>query len=395
MSFLIAVKIFADLCLYFGLVGGAAPWFGGTELFLLWPALLCAAGVWLGAMGETRPILRFVGLISPLASLLLAESVLDFVLLAPALIYTVLILVTGRFDLNREQYHDFFFRSLLVAGALSLLVISYPTSDWRTLAFFMALYLLLGFFLLLQLRLTHGGWGSRGLNMLSLVTAIAFGGVLCLAAWLVLHLWAPVWNVVSNILVQILSGIVYAVVFLAKLFPSLGTAGPKEFEMPEMTTGQDPMTEQLENFENPVTDQVLTIIGIVLAVLIAALVIWRMLKTMKKRKAAAQRISSTERIDVPHEKGFSLFSSNRDKVRRSYRKFMQLLLDRGVKLKQSDTTAEIQSSASFLHDPAPAGQLRQLYLTARYDEEAEVTSQQAKEAKELLKTIRKDPELLQ
>lgn len=393
MSFLMGIKVFADLCLYFGIAGGAAPWFGGTELFLLWPALLCAAGVWLAALGEKWPVMRFAGLIPPLASLLLAGRLLDFFLLAPALIYTVLILLTGRFDLNRERYHDFFFRSLLVAGALSLLVISYPTSSWQNLVFFMALYLLLGIFMMRQLRLDQGGWGTRGLNMLSLMATIAFGGVLCLLAWLVLQLCGPVWGVISSILVYILSGIVYAVVFLSKFLPSLGAQGPKEFEMPEMTMGNDPMSKQLKDFENPMTDQVLTIIGIVLAVVIAVLVIWRMLKTTKKRKAVTARMTSSERIDVPRETAPSLFSSNRDKVRRAYRKFMQLLLERGVTLKQSDTTAEIQSSAAFLRDPAPAGELRKLYLTARYDEDAEVTGQQAKEAKDLLKTIRKDPEL--
>ena len=387
MSFLIAVKVFADLCLYFGLVGGAAAWFGGTEMFLLWPALLCAGGVWLGAMDETRPVLRFAGLIPPLASLLLAGSVLDFVLLAPALIYTVIILLLGRFELNREQYQTFFARSLWAAGALGALILTYPTSDWRSLVFFLCLYLLLGFFLLQQLRLTQDGWHSRCLNMLSLAAAIFFGGVLCLVAWLMLHLWDPVWNVVSYILIQI----VYAVIFLSKLLPTLGSLAHQEYDLPTSIT--DVNLERLKGRVNPVTDQLLTIIGIVLAVLIAVLVIWRLLKTTKKRKAVAQRATGTEHIDVPPEKSFSLFSSNRDKVRRSYRKFMQLLLAQGIKLKQADTTAEIRSSASFLQNTDPADQLRDLYLTARYDEEAEVTNQQAKEAKELVKTLRRDPEL--
>ena len=254
--------------------------------------------------------------------------------------------------------------------------------------FFLCLYLLLGFFLLQQLRLTQDGWHSRCLNMLSLVAAITFGGVLCLVVWLVLHLWDPVWNVVSYILIQI----VYAVVFLLKLLPSLGSPAHQEFELPTMVT--DLNREQLKGRVNPVTDQVLTIIGIVLAVLIAVLVIWRLLKTTKKRKAVAQRATSTERIDVPYQVGHGPFSSNRDKVRRSYRKFMKLLLGRGIKLKQANTTAEIRSSASFLQNTDPADQLRDLYLTARYDEEAEVTNQQAKEAKELVKTISRDPELL-
>lgn len=88
MSFLMAVKVLSDLCLYFGVVGGAAPWFGDTELFLLWPALLCAAGVWLAGCGDRWPVLRFLGLLPPLASLLLASSRLEYILLIPALLYT-------------------------------------------------------------------------------------------------------------------------------------------------------------------------------------------------------------------------------------------------------------------------------------------------------------------
>ena len=393
MSFLMGVKIFADLCLYFGILGGAAPWFGGTDLFLLWPALLCAAGVWLAALGEKWPVMRFAGLIPPLASLLLANSLLDYILLAPALIYTILVLLMGRFDMRREAYHEFFFRSLLVAGALSLLVISYPLSDWKTLAMFLALYLLLGVFMMRQLRLDRSDWGVRGLNLLSLLVAIAGGGVLCFAAWGALQLMGPVWDVVSGILVQILSGIVYAIVFVARLFPSLKLRGPEEMKMPNMGGDKDTISEKLQEFENPTTDQILTIIGIVLAVVIAAVVIWRMLRTTKKHKTIAQRLSSSERIDVPRETGSGIFASNREKVRRSYRKFMQLLRDRGAILKPSDTTLEIQSSAHFLQDTTPAHQLRQLYLAARYDEETDVSSQQVRDAKELVKTIRKDPEM--
>lgn len=392
MHFLMAVKVLSDLCLYFGIVGGAAPWFGGTELFLLWPTLLCAGGVWLAGCGDRWPVLRFAGLLPPLTSLLLAHSTLEYILLAPALLYTCLLLLTGRLELEREQYHDFFFRSAIVAGSLSLVVISYSLSDWRTLLLFLSLYLLLGVFLMRQLRLDQSGWGVKGLNLLSLLGTLVLGGVLCGAVWLVWQLAGPVWGVVSSVLVQLLSVLVYAAAFLFSLLPSPKGREPQEVAI----TTNDDLLQQLEQMQsgtNPMTDRVLTIIGIVLAVLIAALVIWRMLKTTRRRTAAASRMVRSERIDVPREMGPGLLLSPREKVRRSYLRFMRLLLERGAELKESYTTGEINSRAAFLRDEAPADRLRQLYLTARYDQNAEITSQQAREARELVKAISRDSEL--
>lgn len=391
MSFLMAVKVLSDLCLYFGIVGGAAPWFGGTELFLLWPALLCAGGVWLAGCGQRWPVLRLVGLLPPLASLLLADSLFDYILLAPALLYTALLILTGRLDLEQDQYRSFFTHSIAAAVLLSLLVISYPLSDWRTLLLFMALYLLLGVYLMRQLRLEQrSGWNTKGLNFLSLLVTLAMGGVLCAALWLLLQLAGPVWGVVSTILVQILSVFVYVAAFLFSFLPSLKG---RESEKVEALVEANPLKqlEELRGKTNSTTDQVLTIIAIVLAVLIVALVIWRMLKSTRRRSAHSRRVYS-ERIDVPRETGPALFRSDRDKVRRSYRKFMLLLLNR-TQLQASYTTAEINNSAAFLQDGAPADRLRQLYLAARYDQETEITSQQAREAKELVKAISKDPEL--
>lgn len=392
MSFLMAVKVLSDLCLYFGIVGGAAPWFGGTELFLLWPALLCAGGVWLAGCGQRWPVLRLVGLLPPLASLLLADSLFDYILLAPALLYTALLILTGRLDLEQDQYRSFFTHSIAAAVLLSLLVISYPLSDWRTLLLFMALYLLLGVYLMRQLRLEQrSGWNTKGLNFLSLLVTLAMGGVLCAALWLLLQLAGPVWGVVSTILVQILSVFVYVAAFLFSFLPSLKG---RESEKVEALVEANPLKqlEELRGKTNSTTDQVLTIIAIVLAVLIVALVIWRMLKSTRRRRSAHSRRVYSERIDVPRETGPALFRSDRDKVRRSYRKFMLLLLNR-TQLQASYTTAEINNSAAFLQDGAPADRLRQLYLAARYDQETEITSQQAREAKELVKAISKDPEL--
>lgn len=392
MSFLMAVKVLSDLCLYFGIVGGAAPWFGGTELFLLWPALLCAAGVWLAGCGDRWPVLRFLGLLPPLASLLLASSPLEYILLIPALLYTCLLILSNRLSLQQEQYRSFFSHSTVAAGLLSLVLLSYSLTDWRTLLFYLSLYLLLGVFLMRQLRLEQNGWGIKGINLFSLLGALAMGGVLCLAAWLVLQLTGPVWGVISTILVQLLSVLVYSAAFLFSFLPSLKGQEHKEVN----SIGSDNLLQQMEQMQgetNPMTDRVLTILGIVLAVLIVALVIWRMLKTTRRRTAAASRMIRSERINVPRETGPGLFRSDRDKVRRSYRKFMLLLLERGADLKESYTTMEINNSAAFLQDEVSADRLRQLYLTARYDQETEITSQQAKEAKELVKTISKDPEL--
>ena len=67
-----AVKVFSDLCLYFAAISITVPRFypGTTLLFL---GALCSVGVALATLSHRHPVFRFLGILPPLAGLLLSS----------------------------------------------------------------------------------------------------------------------------------------------------------------------------------------------------------------------------------------------------------------------------------------------------------------------------------
>jgi hypothetical protein len=81
-------------------------------------------------------------------------------------------------------------------------------------------------------------------------------------------------------------------------------------------------------------------------------------------------------------------SSNRSKLRRCYREFLRYERKRGLTLRRYHTSLDVQKRLTADTDPQAASQLRQLYLSARYDPHREVTAEQVRQARAALKKIR-------
>jgi hypothetical protein len=80
--------------------------------------------------------------------------------------------------------------------------------------------------------------------------------------------------------------------------------------------------------------------------------------------------------------------SNRSKLRQIYRSFLKQQRGYGLKLQRHYTSEDIQHRLAGDVDPEAAAILRQLYLSARYDESREVTPQPLKAARDAMKRIR-------
>ena len=258
------------------------------------------------------------------------------------------------------------------------------------------LHLLSSFFLLRQLRLQRcGNWQNRSLNLLALLAAIGGGGALCLAVWGLFHL--PIsfnW---------LLAGAFYLLLVVAQvlfwafrwLFNWLGKLlgnAMENAETPELVIAK-PFLEADEIQKNLMATRILTAIIIIVATVVVVIVIRRILGNLRKLPPEATDTLQTERLDPrPREKKGSPLGSNREKLRRCYRSFLKQLQHRGMKADPSLTTEEIHLRAKGLADLAAAEELRSLYLPARYDDSAEVTSHQVREAKALIKHLKKDME---
>jgi len=114
-----------------------------------------------------------------------------------------------------------------------------------------------------------------------------------------------------------------------------------------------------------------------------------MLRTLRRDNGAASKRVWTEPLRNRDPRPVGPVT-DRERLRRVYRKFLDLLRRRGVSLSPSQTTAQIHRSAAAAADPEPAGKLRRLYLPARYDHGADIGPEQVREARQLLRQIEKE-----
>lgn len=396
MSLIIGIKVFSDLCLYFSFAGSifAKPCQGMVPA---WSILLCAAGAALGAALESRRAgARLVGLLLPVSALLTASTLPHVLLLLPALAYTGALIVSGRFHLDHGRCCEVFPRQL-IALCFLLFMALLAMVDRRCALLYGGLHLLADFFLLRQLRLHRcSNWQNRSLNLLALLAAVGGGGALCLAIWGLFHL--PIsfnWLLAAAfyLLVVVVQILFWAFRWLFRWLSTLLGNATDNMEPPELVIA-DPLFEAGEIQQNLLATRILTALIVLIVTIIVLIVIRRILGNLRSQPEQLRDTPVTERLDPQKkEKKAPLRGSNRDKLRRCYRSFLKHLYKHGLEADPSLTTEEIHRKARALTDPASAEALRGLYLPARYDDGAEITAQQVRDAKTILKNLRKDSEL--
>ena len=396
MSLIIGIKIFSDLCLYFAFAGSifSKPCQG---MIPAWSILLCTFGGILGAALERRrPGARLVGLIPAALSLLTISTLPHLLLLLPALGYTAALIAGGRFHVDHGRCCEVFPRQLIALCFLLFMTLLAMVDRHISLPYG-GLHLLSSFFLLRQLRLHRcGNWQNRSLNLLALLAAIGGGGALCLAVWGLFHL--PIsfnWLLAGAfyLLLVVVQVLFWAFGWLFRLLGKLLGNAAENPEPPELLIAK-PLLEATEIQQNLLMTRILTVLIVLVVTAVVVFVIRRILGNLQQLSPESTDTLHTERLDPrPREKKGSILGSNREKLRRCYRSFLKQLQRRGMKADPSLTTEEIHLRAKGLADLSAAEELRSLYLPARYDDSAEVTAHQVREAKALIKHLKKDMEL--
>lgn len=384
MSLLFALKVLSDLCLYFTLAGAVGLWCGQT-MVLLWPGLLLASAAGLAAgLAERRPR-NGLHLLPTAACLLFPHSIFDWIVLVPAIVYVLFLISRKRFSVIHGHFLDTFTRGLIFAGAALLFCL--VGADLKQAAAYAAGYVLIGVFLLRQLRLGHcESWRERLLNLSGLLAVLALCGLLCFILWsgiqlpfqhLFLWFFYLLWYV-FRVAVSLLNHV------------KLAAAAPAE-EQTQVFRKFDLPSFSMETMRRELNPDNALILGVLLAVGFAVgafFLLRRMLRTLRKNSGSTTRRVWTEPLR-PTASGRPLAATDRDRLRRVYRKFLELLRSRDVSLSQTQTTAQIHRAAIHAADPESAGLLRRLYLPARYDSAAEIGPEQVREARRLLRQLEK------
>ena len=192
----------------------------------------------------------------------------------------------------------------------------------------------------------------------------------------------------------ILMALVYLFVEFIKgfkwLFSWIRIREPEEPPVQEVPTGPADSTDWREITEGEGLDiRVVYAVLILLAAVLLFLLLRKLAGTLKKKAAAARPAEERRMKAAPLPKEEMPARGPVRKIREIYRKFLRLCRSRSVELVRSDTSWDVERKSLPVFDQEDSEALRQLYLKARYREEANPSD--AEEAARLFSQLKKPP----
>ena len=402
MTLLLFLKVFADMCLCYGVLG-SLPGLFAVEFSLLWPAILAGSSVSLASVlyfsGYHR--LRYLCIALPLIGFLFCSTWIGAMLILPALIYSGAIILQSNYALEYYNFQSTFRKALTWLGlffvimlTLSVFESSVPggqnVTDYKVTLFYGLLYSFCGVILQRQLRLgTENETKDLGKKK-ALISIIAL-------AFCILAVLAVAWllrgsaNSALDLLVNGVALVIGAVAWLLRMLfdkadpefkdEFLGNTVPPETNptatMPTFTGAEKPIQDAVElGFPWWL---VILLIGAMVVVLLI------MLRNFFLHSAPIGSPMQDEKIPTEKQDKRQQKRSNRNKIRHYYRQFLRAERKKGMKLHTTQTSSDILDSICSNTNRAAAAALREEYIRARYDYTREITQDQVDRAKSALR----------
>lgn len=403
MSVLMILKIFSDCCICFALLSSGPVEF---TIPLLIPALICGIAAGIGSFCSQKDwtFPRILCALVPFACLFFADETAQGLILAIPAGYTALVVLRNRLDLEYYGYRRFFIHSLWVlGGAYTLLnVWIFLTQITNEAAAILApdqilryalVHLLCGIVLLRQLRLGVG-YKAEG-NRRQLAVLLTTGGAIAVgfvAAEPLLRKGAGA--IIKMIVTVLMTPFIFLYDLFAKFLEAIEDWGGQEKSWesfqdhmaqvfaPEEGLLWKPQDSPVQQELDPATIWAV-LIGIVMVILAVIL-----LHSFFKNRADASSAETVTKLTAAPKKKKAPPLSNRNRVRQLYRDFLRTENGKGLKLKCSDTSADVQQRLHPNTNSLSAEDLRQVYLLARYDDRKNISRSQLEQAKQALRGTR-------
>ena len=411
MNFYVFAKVFGDLCLYYGCIG-ALPALFPYDFFFLWPTLVCAACTGIAAFlsGHGKNAARLPFLLLAAASLMFGRTVMEWLILVPPAAYTISMILRDEWTLEYFHFRDGFRKTLTVMG-IALVLVHFGVLiegrsdhshvlDSTALLRHILMYTFCGILLQRQLRLGTDKLGDRYLNNIQLaLIAVSTGAIVAgivLAEWFLSSRGISLGQLIGQLLQMIVG------VFLAsfqQLFlvvaEMIKTAKKLQFD-DSSNSDVDPTPvmpmEEMQQLVEEVAQEPAPFpwwLAVLLLVVFAALLIL-LARALGSRRSEPDRTETVSQIQPKAKEKQPSRRSNRTRLRKVYRDFLKAEKRKGHKLMSWHTSLDIVEELKPGGDPEAAAQLRQLYLSARYDPESNVTPEQVQAAREALKQYKTD-----
>jgi len=402
MSVWVSLKIFSDLCVLFAVLG-AFPTVIVYHSSLMLPAVICAAGVGIAAafrkLGRVR--VQWLSAAFPLIALYYSCHTEEFWIILPAAVYTIFVIFWDRLNLEYYSYRQSFRNSLLIVGGLYVILSMFSflegisTSEVRiiyeeaTLRYGL-IHFITGIVLQRQLRLGIENRSKE--NHLQIATVLIGTGSVVLAFIAAEeHLRKGAAAIFHSVLSAVMSVVIFAYekffdlinqIELKAMYETVNEARANR-DMPTAA----PVLQQIIQQNTQAAEEEQSLWWMVLIAALLLIIILLLLRAFRKPSHISYAEESVRRLDNLQSRK-ELRRTNRGKVRHYYREYLRYEKKQGLSLKKYYTSNDILQKSVSESDKEAESALRQLYLSARYDNKAEVTREQAEQAKDALRRIR-------
>ena len=408
MNIYVFLKVSGELFLYFALISGIPGLFPYT-FSPFWPVLFCGAAAAIAAFvsDHGKNGARFPCLLFPLCCLSFPSTIMDCLVLLPPVIYVAVVIIRDEWDLEYFHFREFFRKSLTVIG-IYLLVVFFgsmledstrqrnPLLDASGALRFSLIYAVLGILLQRQLHMGTDSRRSRYVSnvqmiLVSLSTALSLLLILAAERYLASK-GISLGNLLGEVLRFVVSLPVYLLGILVTLIMGLDGDVLEDIRSTETVVTEPIATNPLPGMGEAVIPQqqevVVTFPWWLAVLILAALTLGLILLTrMLRNRPTGNPVRETvEKLAPEAKQPRSQRRSNRQKIRKYYREYLKAEQSQGHKLKHWHTSEDILRENRGGSKKA-AAQLRSLYLSARYDPDSPVSSQQVQKAKEALKKV--------
>ena len=395
----VVLKIFTDLCLYFGVMGLILP---AREAA---PALLI-----IGLMGAVQAVLyeknvrslyRALALLPMGLALFFVRSGQLALLILPAMAYVAVLCYTGRVALSRERFL-LYFRPLCLFLAAALLLLLLFAREGKAMANalpFAVAGALSGVMLLRTLRHArttrrHPRFIFINLGIPLLLTLLAFVLASAGLAGALKDGFAFVYQRLIMPLLMGLSYIIFGVVFLLQkllsLFESKESASAAQFEA--NLGALESELGVIAGESNELVGKILMALGILFG-LVLLFFLFRSMLGERLEPPIADDPGHAGRADPPERsrerKKLLAPPTPSEQVRKHFKRLLQQSRENGVTFLISDTSERAAKRASSVFGEAGMMELRNLYIRARYSPDG-VSREEAKRAKTLYDQLKKE-----
>ena len=376
MAMIFFLKMLCDASLYYMFASPIAGYFGGGPLMA---CMILQCVIYALSRIVKNPFLRFVTLIPlGLCFILRLPSLADTIALIPITLFIFWQSLAGKPqpDISRQrQWLEECLKVLILAVAVGLV-----TKNLTVVIPWAAFWLLSNIALLRALRHETAVRNDPRFHLMNLGLVASIPAIsICLSSERVISLVVtPLSTFYRQVLLPVLVSLLWIPFMLLQwlfnlLFPPYAN-NPTE-EVPE-DLGEFKEPFDTEIFDIP--NELEILFWVVLALGVAAilfLLLRSFFKTQASTSVAFRKSESAAHSDDLKPKKRLAESSNVQRIRRQYRKFLKLCRGQGIVITESFTSRDIDQRAQRNSNLSPfSPKIRQLYIKARYAGSADHTA---------------------